>query len=474
MVKESVLFASSEVYPFAKSGGLADVSHSLPCALAEYCDVCVVMPLYRFIDREKFGIKPSEQSFEMIIGSNAYSIQWYECRIEGVRYRFVYSPVLCEKEYLYGPPEAGYEDNAIRFGIFNYAIVDLLKKKKFSIAHLNDWQCALVPLLIKSDPSIRTKTLYTIHNLAYQGTFDPSVMEMLGLDAGYYTLDGIEFYGQVSFMKAGIAYSDRINTVSPTYAQEILTPEFGCGLEGFLQLHRDKLTGIVNGIDTEHFSPSNDGRLIVPYTELKGKRANKSSYLKENKLKGIDKALIVFIGRLTWQKGMDILISILPELAMQECNVAVLGEGENRYIESLESIASEYPNIRLHCGYDETLAHRLYAAADFVFMPSLFEPCGLNQLIAFAYGAFPVVRKVGGLADTVQPIEAFDPKSDGGFGITFEGSDEREILNTIDRGFELYRNKRVFNAILRHNMGCDFSWHESAKGYLTLYRMCRE
>lgn len=474
MVKESVLFASSEVYPFAKSGGLADVSHSLPVALAEECDVCVVMPLYRFIDRKKFGIKPSGKTFEILIGSNMYPIQWHECRLEGVRYRFVYSPLLCEKEYLYGPPEAGYEDNAIRFGIFNYAILELLKNEKFSIAHLNDWQCALVPLLIKSDPSIRTKTLYTIHNLAYQGTFEPSVMEMLGLDEGYYTLDGIEFYGQMSFMKAGIAYSDRINTVSPTYAQEILTPEFGCGLEGFLQLHRDKLTGIVNGIDTDHFSPASDNALNVPYTDLKGKRANKSGYLKENKLKGIDKALIVFIGRFTWQKGMDMLISILPELAQLECNIAVLGEGESRYIESLESIASKYSNIRLHCGYDETLAHRLYAAADFIFMPSLFEPCGLNQLIAFAYGALPVVRKVGGLADTVQPIEGFDTKSEGGFGITFEGSDEGKVLNAIYRAFELYTHKRVLNPILRHNMGCDFSWHESAKGYLTLYRMCRE
>lgn len=474
MVKESVLFASSEVYPFAKSGGLADVSHSLPVALAEECDVCVVMPLYRFIDRKKFGIKPSGKAFEILIGSNAYPIQWHECSREGVRYRFVYSPLLCEKEYLYGPPEAGYEDNAIRFGIFNYAIIELLKNERFSIAHLNDWQCALVPLLIKSDPSIRTKTLYTIHNLAYQGTFEPSVMEMLGLDEGYYTLDGIEFYGQMSFMKAGIAYSDRINTVSPTYAQEILTPEFGCGLEGFLQLHRDKLTGIVNGIDTDHFSPAGDNALNVPYTDLKGKRANKSGYLKENKLKGIDKALIVFIGRLTWQKGMDLLIAILPKLARLECNIAVLGEGESRYIESLESIASEYSNIRFHCGYDETLAHRLYAAADFVFMPSLFEPCGLNQLIAFAYGALPVVRKVGGLADTVQPIEGFDPKCEGGFGITFEGSEEGDVLNAIHRAFELYTHKKVLNPILRHNMGCDFSWNESAKGYLNLYRMCRE
>lgn len=473
MSKERVLFAASEVYPFAKTGGLADVAHALPRALCSEFEVQVVMPLYRSIDQRRFGITLLAQNLCVSMGEREYPVALYGCTLEGVEYLFVYSPLLCDREYLYGPPEEGYGDNALRFGLFNRAIVMLLKRGGYGAVHLNDWQCALVPLLVSEEPHFRIKTLFTIHNLAYQGVFDPSVLPELGIDPCYFTMEALEFYGRVNFMKAGIAYADTVTTVSPTYAREILTPEFGCGLEGFLQVHRCKLVGIANGIDTEHFSPRNDPALFAGYSDLKGKRSNKSAYLKEIGLRGVNKPLYVFIGRFTWQKGVDLLINVLPKIAALECNVAILGEGEKQYAEALSRLAEECANLHLHVGYDESLSHRMYAAADFLLMPSLFEPCGLNQMIAMAYGALPVVHRIGGLADTVRPVGEFCPDAEGGFGITFARASERSFFNAIRRSFDLYGKKRLFHPIVRHDMGCDFSWNESAKHYAALYRGTR-
>ena len=469
MFKSSFLFASSEVYPFAKSGGLADVAHSLPRALRTHHDVDVIMPLYRFVDRDKFLISPLGESYEVIMGGVSYLVELYGCEYEGISYHFIYSPLLCERDFLYGPPASGYEDNALRFGLFNHAIVALLKKYDYEIIHLNDWQCALVPVLIKEEESIQTKTLFTIHNLAYQGTFKPTVLKDLGIDEKYYTMQGMEFYDQVSFMKAGVAYADMITTVSPTYAKEILTKGFGCGLEGFLAYHQDKIVGIVNGIDTKHFSPSKDKALVEPYVDLRGKAVNKSAYLEERGLKSMKKPLFVFIGRFTWQKGMDLLIEALERMAAYECNISILGEGEEKYHDAIKAIADEHVNIHMEFGYDESLSHRMYAAADFLLMPSLFEPCGLNQLIAMNYGQIPIVHRVGGLADTVQDYKGFDTKSTKGYGITFAEANVSSLIEAIDQALELYANKRHYNTIIKHNMLCDFSWQESAKTYLKLY-----
>lgn len=469
-----LLFAASEVYPFAKSGGLADVAHSLPRALSQGAEVDVVMPLYQFVTREKFGIVPLDETFEVSMGSERYPVELYGCRFEGVNYIFVYSPLLSDREYLYGSPENGYEDNAIRFGIFNHAIVALLKRGHYAIAHLNDWQCGLVPLLVADEPSIRVKTLYTIHNLAYQGTFEKEAMYRLGIGEQHFTIDGIEFYGQISFMKAGIGYADHVTTVSPTYAKEILTRQFGCGLEGYLRSLRHKLTGIVNGIDTEHFSPSDDTALVQPYSDLAGKALNKKVFLQERGLKGVRKPLFVFIGRFTWQKGMDLLIESLPKIAATECNIAILGEGEQQYHDPLKEIAREHHNIHLEFGYDEGLSHRMYAAADFLLMPSLFEPCGLNQMIAMHYGAMPIVHSVGGLVDTVHPAKQFKPMNSGGFGILFSKPTQRSLVTAVGNAQALYADRRRCNRIAQHNMGCDFSWEESARHYEALYHMMLE
>jgi len=471
MTRERLLFAASEVYPFAKSGGLADVAHSLPRALSSDYEVSVVMPLYRSVDRERYGIVLLDERLDIRMGGVDYPVELHGCVYEGVKYRFIYSPLLSDRDFLYGPPDSGYEDNALRFGIFCYAIATLLRRESYAIAHLNDWQSALVALLVKKEMKIRTRVLYTIHNLAYQGTFEKSALKELGIDEEYFTMEGVEFYGKLNLMKAGIAYADRITTVSPTYAKEILTPDFGCGLEGFLYHHRSKLSGIVNGIDRAHFSPSNDGALIEPYSDPIGKVVNKKAYLKEAGLSGDAKPLFVFIGRFTWQKGMELLIETLPKFAALECNIAILGEGETVYHEALEAIAGEHANVYFHFGYNEALSHRMYAAADFLLMPSLFEPCGLNQLIAMSYGAIPVVHRVGGLADTVYQEKGFDPETAKGYGILFSRATGRSFCAAVVHAIGLSDDSERFRMISKHNMGCDFSWQESAKAYKELYRM---
>jgi len=474
MGKSRILFAASEVYPFAKSGGLADVAYSLPRALNNTYDVDVIMPLYQFIDRERFGIEAMGETFHIMMGRKAYPVTFYICKYEDMTYRFVYTPLLCDRAFLYGPPQGGYADNDIRFALFNYAVLEILKRDTYEVVHLNDWQTALLPLLLKNEPKIETKSFFTIHNLAYQGIFDKKTLSRLGIDEKYFHMDSLEFYGQVNFMKAGIAYADRITTVSPTYAKEILTPEFGCGLEGFLQYHSAKLTGIVNGIDTEHFSPSNDKMLVQPYTDLRGKSVNKSAFLKEIKVKEPQRPLIVFIGRFTSQKGLEILIDTLPDMALMACNIVVLGDGEKQYHDALEALAHKHDNIYLLSGYDEALSHRMYAASDFFLMPSLFEPCGLAQMIAMHYGSMPVVHRVGGLADTVHDHADFDSESQKGYGIIFNEPDPQALIHSVKKALKLYGTKTKYNQIVKHNMLCDFSWRESGALYMKEYEKLRE
>lgn len=468
MIKK-VLFAASEVYPFAKTGGLADVAHALPRALKNLYDVTVVMPLYRSIDKELYAITPLGTSFIIPMGDEKYLIDLYGCKVDGYEFIFIYSPILCDREFLYGTPEAGYEDNGLRFALFSYAIIALLKKKRYEIVHLNDWQCALAALLIHKDSTLSPKVIYTIHNLAYQGIFDSTLLENIGVDKKYFTMASLEFYGKVNFMKAGIAYADEVNTVSPTYAKEILTKEFGCGLEGFLHFHNEKISGIVNGIDMEHFSPTTDTALAVTYNDAKGKKANKSDLLKRLGLKGVTKPLFVFIGRFTSQKGIAFLIDTLPKIAALECNIALLGEGEATYYDALDLLVANHPNIHLTFGYDESFSHQMYASADFLLMPSLFEPCGLNQMIAFSYGAVPIVHRVGGLVDTVKRLETYQEDSCSGYGLIFNTPTCRALLSAVKRGCELYEDKKHFERIVNHNMRCDFSWSESAIAYSRLY-----
>jgi starch synthase len=473
-----ILYVSSEVYPFAKSGGLADVGHGLPKTMAKKADVSVIMPLYAQLERERYGIEAVESPFPIEIGDGRYGVQLHACKMGKIRYYFVESEPLSRREYLYGPPESGYEDNALRFGLFCRAVHVWMKKSKepFDILHLNDWQTALCALLVKEDAGCDVKTVFTIHNLAYQGVFEKEALQQLGLSDAYFTMDALEYYGQINLMKAGIAFADAVTTVSRIYADEILTPEFGFGLEGFLRVHWHKLSGIPNGIDTGHFSPESDNALWKNYDEnaLDKKTENKRAYLKQVGLKGKKKPLFIFIGRLTVQKGVDLLIEALDAAAELDCNIALLGEGEGAYHRKLEALASRHENIHLFFGYDESLSHRMYAAADFLLMPSLFEPCGLNQMIAMRYGAVPIVHSVGGLKESVQNISGFDKKSGHGYGILFEEPDAAALIRAVGDGLSLYADKKRLRKIIRHNMACDFSWKQSAASYLALYKSIME
>jgi len=469
--KKKVLFAASEVYPFAKSGGLADVAASLPKALAKEFEISVILPFYRSIDVEKYHIVPLDLSYTISMNQKKYEATLHGCSYTGITYYFVKSPCISEREYFYGPPDEGYKDNAQRFTLFCRVIVELLKEDKaYSILHLNDWQTALTALLVKEDKNLQIKTVYTIHNLAYQGIFNQDTLQKIGLSDHYFNMDALEFYGNISLMKAGIAYADSITTVSCEYAKEIQTETFGCGLDGFLRYHRNKLQGILNGIDTEVFAPETDPLLVQHYSSenWKKKRENKKAYLKSSGLKGINKPLFIFIGRFAWQKGIDLLIEVLDETAKLNINIAILGEGETAYHQKLEKIALQHKHIHLFFGYKEELSHQMYAAGDFLLMPSMFEPCGLNQMIAMRYGTVPIVHRVGGLKESVHPLKEFDSKSKKGFGICFDEPKAKALLEAMKVAASLFEISQ-YKKVSKHNMNCDFSWNNSAEKYATLY-----
>jgi starch synthase len=272
-------------------------------------------------------------------------------------------------------------------------------------------------------------------------------------------------------MKAGIVYADAVTTVSPNYAKEILTPEFGCGLEGFLQKHQKKIVGILNGIDLCHFSPKTDSALVQNYdAKSYGKKAeNKKAYLKERGLEIDELPLFIFIGRFTWQKGIDLLVEVLKPISKMKLNLAILGDGESKYNQQIKAASSKCHNINLFFGYDESLSHRMYGAADFLLMPSQFEPCGLNQMISMHYGTLPIVHNVGGLKDSVHPISSYDSKKMCGFGIGFDEKNSKALLGAIKSALALYEQRKRFQEINIHNMSCDFSWNQSAEAYATLY-----
>ncbi len=468
MSKRRILFCTSEAYPFAKTGGLGDVAHALPKALSATESVDLIMPLYQSIDRAAFSIVPLHKELHLTLGQRLFCVTLYECVYEEVRHIFVYEPLLCDREFLYGAPNAGYADNALRFGIFCHAITALLGESHYDIAHLNDWQSALVALLLKEKKS-PTKTLLTIHNLAYQGIFECATLESIGIDKRHFHMDALEFYGSLNFLKGGIAFCDWLTTVSEVYAQEILTPAFGCGLEGFLEHHKGKLSGIINGLDERDFHPLHDRLITHPFANATQKAANKRAYLQAANLKGMRTPLFIFIGRFTHQKGLNLLTQILPSLAQEACNIVILGDGDASFQTPLLEVAKNHTNIRLHFEYNELHSHTLYASADFLLMPSLFEPCGLNQLIAMRYGAIPIVHSVGGLKESVQAIKDFDPKTPKGYGLLFTHPSAAAFHEAIQEALNLYKERKKFAKIRKHNMACDFSWRKSSVKYSTLY-----
>ncbi|MDD2449091.1 MAG: glycogen/starch synthase [Sulfurimonas sp.] len=452
-----VLFASSEMYPYAKSGGLADVAASLPKSLAEFVDISTLMPFYSFMKKDGLIM---EHSDEIELGEVSYGLKFYK-KANTTTY-FVEAALLSDTQNLYADEFGDYANNDLRFGIFSKAIIVLAKKLEVELLHLNDWHTALSSLYLKEEKS-KIKTILTIHNLAYQGLFSKDSLERLSIDKKYFNTDGLEFYDKVNFLKAGIAYSDAITTVSPTYAKEILTQEFGCGLDGFLNYHKDKLYGVLNGIDKTLFNPKTDKYLYknYDYNSLEIKQENKKAFLKTFSLKKSKLPLFVMITRIVEQKGIDLIIESLKKLVSKKLNLLIVGEGSSEFATKLERLSNKYENFEFINTYNEELSHKIYAAADFLLMPSRFEPCGLNQMIAMSYGTLPIVHEVGGLKDSV--VDDVD-------GIVFKDESKKDLLRAVKRAIKLKKNSEKFNSMRITAMKKNLSFTKSALKYIEIYK----
>jgi starch synthase len=345
---------------------------------------------------------------------------------------------------------------------------------KPEIIHCNDWQSGLIPALLEDEPN-RPATVFTIHNLAYQGVFPPEAFKQLGLPQRFWSPTALEFYGQLSFIKGGLVFADRVNTVSPNYAVEIQGKEFGCGLEGLLGERAEHLSGIINGIDADAWNPATDPHLPAHYEvgDMDGKAENKAALQRRFNLEqDPDVAVIAMVGRTVQQKGIDLVIEILPDLMGLPLQLVILGSGEKKYEQTLKHWNRLYPDrIALSIGYDEALAHLIEAGSDMFLMPSRFEPCGLNQMYSQRYGTVPIVRRVGGLADTVEDATLENIIAARASGIVFDEAEADELLAAIHKALSLYANKALWAQIREVGMGKDFSWRKSALKYLDLYNL---
>ena len=461
-----VMFVTSEIYPYAKTGGLADVSSALPKYLIEKgADVTSVMPLYSSIDKQKHGLKKCDFSYEIVLNHHLYPCNIFQK--ENVY--FIEIDSLFDRDSLYGE----YEDNGIRFGVFAYAVMELAAylNTSWDVLHLNDWQSSLIAYLAKVRYKLDAKIIFTIHNLAFQGIFPKETLNDLEIGWDAFTMHRFEFFDKINFLKGAVAYSDHIVAASPQYAKEIQTPEFGCGLDSFLRFNRHKLTGILNGIDASEFNPEHDPYVYKKYHDVTSKKKsfNKIHLLKELGLEYPNRPLFIFIGRLAWQKGVSVILETLPAMAKMDINVIILGSGERFYNESFMSMSDAYSNIAVRIGYDEALARKIYAGGDFLLMPSMYEPCGLNQMIAMAYGCVPIVHSTGGLLDSVAPLRDDVFPVERGSGIVFDEMDRYSFLVGICQALALYANAERYDALLQHNHQVDNGWNVRADAYLSLY-----
>jgi starch synthase len=482
--KLKILFVASEVVPFAKTGGLADVVGSLPIALMKLgCEVAVVLPKYKVISPEKYKLRLEVKGMQVPMGMGEVDANILSTRL-GNSHGMVYlveADRYFDREGFYGTPEGDYHDNAERFAFFSRAVLEMLKALNWypDVLHLHDWQTGLVApyleTLYRTQPHFEhMKTLFTIHNMAYQGTFPKYMLPMTGLNWGEFRPDKLEFYDQVNYLKAGLVYSTALNTVSPTYAKEIQTDEFGYGLQGVLQSRAKDLHGILNGIDYGEWNPGTDKEIPAQYTpkNIDHKQAAKRQLLKETGLKfDEDTPVIGLVSRLADQKGLDLIAGIVNEMLSENAQFVVQGLGDARYHALFQELRDQFPDkFSLNLKFDNRLAKLIYAGSDLFLMPSRFEPCGLGQLIALKYGTVPIVRKTGGLADTIENL-SLDGKK--GTGFVFENYLTEDLLATVRRALEAYHQPKIWEGLVQRGMQQDFSWDASAQKYLELYRQIR-
>ena len=478
-----ILVAASEMVPFVKTGGLGDVLGALPHALAgQGHDVRVFIPHYGFLDTDDYHSEPMGWSIRIPIGDRKMiaTVSTTIDRKSGVRIYFVGNPDYFNRRGLYGHHDTkeDFADNDERFAFFSRAILEVARSLDFQpdVIHLHDWQTALAAVYLKTvyaeDPFFGdTKSVLTIHNLAHQGSFDAERFSMLGLNDGLIQPTApLEFFEHTNFLKGGIVFADQITTVSPRYAEEIQTGKFGCGLDGVLKERSGDLHGILNGVDYSLWSPSRDSLLPHKYhsANLSGKRMNKIDLLGTTGLPVREGTpLIGMISRLVHQKGCDLIREAADRMFAMDLQMVVLGTGEEKYHRLFLMLEEKYPDkLKVYLVHDERLAHLIEGAADIFLMPSLFEPCGLNQMYSLKYGTVPIVNAVGGLVDTVVD---YDAKDGSGTGFVFNEETPEALLKCVDRALKLYARRRFWMKLMKAGMKEDFSWTQSVEKYLSLF-----
>lgn len=474
MFVSNILMVSSEVAPYAKTGGLGDVVGALPAALAALGhDVRVVMPKYGCI-AEKY-VAEMQFLFYMYVplGWRSKYCGVFSIEKQGVTYYFI------DNEYYFGDSVLYKWNDLERFAFFDKAALEILRKLDFrpNVVHCHDWQTGMVPVILdayykRDEFYCGIKTVFTIHNLKYQGIYTiEAVEDFFSLEASYFTNDKLEFHGCANLLKAGIVYSNAVTTVSPTYAEEIKTPMGGEGLDGLLFARDNSLFGILNGIDYAEYNPKTDPYIFQNYdakTAAEGKKANKTA-LQEQLGLPVDgeKVMIGLVSRLVDQKGLDIISSAMNELMSMDVQFVVLGTGDEKYENMFKHHAwCNSDKMSANIMFSNEMAHKIYAASDLFLMPSLFEPCGLGQLIAMAYGTIPIVRETGGLKDTVRAYNEFTGE---GNGFSFYPCEAHDMMYTIRRAIRFFSEKTVWNKLVKRALSEDFSWKESAKKYETVY-----
>ncbi|HOJ93710.1 MAG TPA: glycogen/starch synthase [Fervidobacterium nodosum] len=478
-----IAMVSYEVYPFAKVGGLADVVGALPKYLErQNINVDIYMPYHKKVKQnaEKYGwaIEKITEKVDASMLRTEEKFEIYKTMLPGTKEVNVF---LINNEYYFNADEvyAG-PDLAEQAIFFSYSVIEAIRKLNFEydIVHVNDWQTALIPVYLKTvfrdDPLLsKIATVLTIHNLGYQGIFEPEYLRFAGLPDYLYNIDGIEFYGKINFLKGGIIFSDIINTVSPTYAKEIQQKEYGEKLEGVLRARSSDLYGILNGIDYEEFNPLTDNKIYVNYdlNTIEKKKENKKLLQRELGLPERDVPMIGMINRLVDQKGLDIMAEIMDYVSLFDIQFVLLGTGEEKYENMFKKLGEKYPEkYSINLKFDIVLAQKIYAGCDMFLMPSRYEPCGLGQMYSLRYGTIPIVRYTGGLADTVKE---YNPETKEGNGFGFEGFDPAHLLKAMARAIYFYNSKEDWNTLIKNAMTMDLSWDKSAKEYVKLYQRAK-
>lgn len=475
--KVKIAFLTAECYPYVKAGGLADVSGALPERLRKKGhQIKVFLPFYNLINADLFKIKKVDLPENLVV-KIGHSFEPFQIYTSDEQVYFIKS----DRYYNRGKIYTADEDEDERFIFFQYATLYALKaiNWKPDIIHCNDWQTGLIPVILKRKFTTNSfysniSTVFTIHNIAYQGNFPKESLFKAGfMDSDFLPGSSLEYNGLFSFMKAGISEADVITTVSPTYAFEIQTPEYGCGMEGVLQSRRDKLFGILNGIDEEVWNPVKDRYLNYPYSNenIDRKKLNKYDLIKYSGFSTdlLDRPLIGIVSRLVWQKGFDYLRDIVDVLMQNDILIIVLGQGEKKYEDFFKNLEIKYPEkVKIYLEFNDKLSHLITAGSDIFLMPSRYEPCGLNQMYSLKYGTIPIVRKTGGLADTVRDYEEYGNRANG---FSFAGDNPDSLLKKILLALKLFANKEVWLALMKNGMQDDFSWDQSAEQYEKIYSL---